>query len=241
MDFQEISRHKYFWPGVIVMLIFILMLAISRADEVREFRRKRLEQTKSQAYQDSLLAAEKLRAEVVRQNQLAKERGEYGLQRDAFGVPSVDPQRKPTLSPWHVNTSISSIDDSRSVYLYTDALNTTRGTIGQEVRPRLWLRCLENTTAFLVDWEVFLNTEGIPVTYRVDKEAAQTRTWSVSTDHKSVGLWYGGSSIPFINRLIGKETLLVRVTPYGENPVTATFNIQGLEEKIGPLREACNW
>jgi type VI secretion system protein VasI len=41
--------------------------------------------------------------------------------------------------------------------------------------------------------------------------------------------------------MFGKSTMIVRITPFGENPFTATFNISGLEEAIVPLRQACKW
>jgi hypothetical protein len=31
------------------------------------------------------------------------------------------------------------------------------------------------------------------------------------------------------------------VTPYGDSPQTAVFNIKGIETAIGPLAEACHW
>jgi len=37
------------------------------------------------------------------------------------------------------------------------------------------------------------------------------------------------------------DNFLTQITPYGENPVMATFDIQGLKEAIKPLRKACGW
>lgn len=35
--------------------------------------------------------------------------------------------------------------------------------------------------------------------------------------------------------------MIVRFTPFNESPVTAKFNITGLEEAIKPLRDSCGW
>jgi type VI secretion system protein VasI len=79
------------------------------------------------------------------------------------------------------------------------------------------------------------------IIYRLDDEKAQTINTNESTNNRSLGLWSGARSIPVIKRMFGKSTMIVRMTPFGENPFTATFNISGLEEAIVPLRQACKW
>jgi type VI secretion system protein VasI len=79
------------------------------------------------------------------------------------------------------------------------------------------------------------------VTFRVDDQKARTVGFEESTNKRSLGLWRGGRSIPEIKRLFGGKKLIARMTPYSENPFTATFNITGLEEAIEPLRKACHW
>jgi len=79
------------------------------------------------------------------------------------------------------------------------------------------------------------------IDYRVDTEKAKKVSGSASTDNKALGLWGGGKSIPVIKQMIGKEKIVVRMTPYSESPFTATFNIAGLAEAVKPLREECRW
>ncbi|WP_157018348.1 type VI secretion system-associated protein TagO [Mesorhizobium xinjiangense] len=57
----------------------------------------------------------------------------------------------------------------------------------------------------------------------------------------ALGLWNGSRSIPVIKQMLGKSRMIVRMTPYNENPFTATFDITGLENEIAPLRDACQW
>lgn len=62
-----------------------------------------------------------------------------------------------------------------------------------------------------------------------------------STDNKALGLWSGGKAIPVVKQMLGKSTMITRMTPFSESPFTATFNISGLNRAIEPLRKACNW
>lgn len=106
------------------------------------------------------------------------------------------------------------------------------------------IACRENTTSLYISFaDHFMSSlqgRGI-VTYRIDKAPAEKRRFLESNDNSVLGLWNGGSSIPFIKQLLGRNTLLVRATPFSDSSVTAEFPISGLEEVIEPLREACHW
>jgi type VI secretion system VasI family protein len=143
--------------------------------------------------------------------------------------------------PWIVSEEQSPLDDSRNVYLSTRSLQMTLGTLRLPVTPTLHLRCAENTTSIFITWESFLDMESTEVTTRIDKLPAESSYWNVSTNFEAVGLWNGADAIPFIRSLFGHDRLLVRVTPYGDSPQTAVFNIEGLAEAAGPLMAACHW
>lgn len=109
----------------------------------------------------------------------------------------------------------------------------------------LVLRCHENTTSlyFVTGCRMTsgdYNDYG-DISYRLDDDRARTVGGHESTNNRSLGLWTGGRSIPVIKQMFGKTQMVVRMTPYGENPFTATFDIAGLNEAISPLREACHW
>jgi len=109
--------------------------------------------------------------------------------------------------------------------------------------PSLHIRCKEKQTDFFIDFDVFLGSDSITPTTRIDSEKAiKNLIWALSTDHNA--MFYNGSSkkvIAFIKSLINKNKLFVQVTPYSESPVNTTFDLTGLDEAIKPLRAACNW
>lgn len=74
---------------------------------------------------------------------------------------------------------------------------------------------------------------------RFDRAKAQTKTWSISTDNKAA--FVPGNDVAFAKEMMNYGKMLTQVTPYGEVPVTAVFNIEGLKEAVKPIRKACRW
>ena len=158
----------------------------------------------------------------------------------AEGRPARTPPPPRPGTQWRQSIDVSPIDDSQNVYLRVSGTPIPNRYGGVET-PSMVLRCKENTTAAIINWEVYLGIDARPITLRIDSQPALNQRWSISTNYESLGRWRGGSAIPFIKSLFGHEKLYALVTPYGESSVSTTFDISGLEDRIGPLREACNW
>lgn len=146
-------------------------------------------------------------------------------------------------SKWRVTTEISDIDDTTNVFMRLSSDDNIRGRFGASGPMRMHIACRENTTSL---WIIFnghhmSDYQYGTVTYRLDKTTARNKSMRESTDNQALGLWRGGSSIPFIKSMFGHEKMLIKATPYGESAVKATFTIAGLEDEISKLREACHW
>ena len=135
--------------------------------------------------------------------------------------------------------------DDTNVFMFLDSNEPVNcgGNNGNPVS--LVVRCMENTTSVYFSTGCHMtssryNSYG-DVTYRLDEQKAKTKGFQDSTNNKSLGLWRGGSAIPFIKQMLNNKKVLVRMTPYGENAITANFDITGSETEIEPLREACGW
>jgi len=139
---------------------------------------------------------------------------------------------------WQVQTEQSPIDDSKNVYLVLTANNSIPGRYGKNPTPTLQFRCKEKKTEGYINFDTYLGTDSTDVTTRLDKDKAQTKSWGISTDHNAAFI---PQAVPFIKSLLKKETLLVQVTPYGENTAMTSFDIRGLAESVKPLSEACSW
>jgi type VI secretion system protein VasI len=138
---------------------------------------------------------------------------------------------------WDVSETTNPIDDSPTVILSLDAGSPMATALKGE--PSLILRCKSKETNLYIRWGSFLGSDEVAVTTRIGREPASRKSWTLSTDNQAS--FYPGSPIGFIKQLMAADTLVAMTTPYSESPVTATFAIAGLSEKIEPLRKACGW
>ncbi|MCF7486709.1 type VI secretion system-associated protein TagO [Vibrio sp. A2-1] len=159
--------------------------------------------------------------------------------RIGVATPKVSVQK--SSGKWKKQEEVSPLDDSTNIYIRVSGNETIPNRYNKLVTPELVIRCKENTTALSVWWGTYLGLNSTYVTYRVDKLKPKKTKWSLSTKNEHIGKWSGSSSIPFIKQLLGKEKLLMQLTPYGENSVMTTFDISGIEEAIKPLRKQCKW
>ena len=119
-----------------------------------------------------------------------------------------------------------------------------RNIIGQQAPLELIATCEENTTSLSIRFggnivASVLNRFDIELS--VDAKPPKTVAFSVSRDYKSVGIWKGSDSIPVLRTLFVGQELKLTGAPFFSEKVTAVFPIEGLENAIVPLREACSW
>lgn len=145
---------------------------------------------------------------------------------------------------WHISIDKSKIDDSSTVMAILFADEPVAGRFSRTATPALILRCLENVTSMYINFDgLFMSdTQNYgKVTFRVDKRPAFVKGMSASTSNKALGLWSGGSAIPFIKGLLGGTTLVVRAMPFNESARTMEFSIKGIEAAIEPIKKECKW
>ncbi len=143
------------------------------------------------------------------------------------------------VGKWSVSTKTSPVDDSKNVFLVLNANEPIRGTFGGTVTPTLFVTCREKKTEVFLNWDVYLGLDETTMLYRLDKQKAVKRSWSISTDTKAV--FYSGKNIDFIKGLMKADNMFVQITPYNESPVTTSFDLRGLSEAVKPLQKACGW
>ncbi|MER5172655.1 type VI secretion system-associated protein TagO [Thioclava kandeliae] len=144
---------------------------------------------------------------------------------------------------WTVQQETSEFDDSSTVFVSIASSENTNCPYKDEPL-RVTLACRENSTnAWVTFGGCFMSSlQGRgKVTYRLDSLPAVTKSFRESNNHMALGLWSGGTAIPFIKEMLGKEKLALRATPFSDSTVSGTFDIKGLDEAIKPLRAACNW
>lgn len=145
---------------------------------------------------------------------------------------------------WQLSTTKSKIDDSATTTVTLDSDDDFAGKYGGREKATMIIRCQENATSlyFIIGDHFLSDIQGYgEVTYRIDDRKAATKGFDVSTDNKALGLWSGGTAIPFVKQILGSKSLVIRVTPYSESAITATFDTSGADEAVKPVRENCKW
>ncbi|KEP69445.1 hypothetical protein DL1_03915 [Thioclava dalianensis] len=148
------------------------------------------------------------------------------------------------LGKWQKAVDTSKLTDEKNVFLHLESEDPLPGRFGAAGTAELWLRCQENkTSAFFTFNDNFMSDiQGYgTIDYRIDDHPMQKLRTSASTDNKALGLWSGGTAIPFIKSLTNSQELVVRATPFNASALTMTFNTSGLDSALKELREPCHW
>ena len=123
---------------------------------------------------------------------------------------------------WVLDESVSPIDDT-PIYVLSCLSKENVSAIRKDKQAMLVVRHKEGKNEVYISWPRFLSTKEMPVTVRFDADESVTEKWQCGTDHKSVF-----SPFPFddfYDLLKASEKLVVRLTPYGESPEIATFDL----------------
>ncbi|HHT7527880.1 TPA: type VI secretion system-associated protein TagO [Raoultella planticola] len=150
---------------------------------------------------------------------------------------AVEPASNP--GKWLTHITTSPVDDSKNVVLMLPSNDSIRTPYGETVTPTIFVACREKKTEVFINWDVYLGLEETSMLYRLDKQKAVERSWSISTDTKAV--FYSGRDIDFVKALMKADKMFARITPYNESPVSVTFDLAGLNSALKPLQQACGW
>jgi squalene cyclase len=72
-----------------------------------------------------------------------------------------------------------------------------------------------------------------------NKQTAHSEKWGVSTDNTATFApdWAGN----FLKALLNVDQLVLQTVPYGEDPITAVFDVSGLQNGLRDIAGECNW
>ncbi len=149
------------------------------------------------------------------------------------------PQQEPTIvkgvGEWSVEREKNPLNDTTTVAVSVVA-DSGKGMFGQPVL--LSIRCENNKTGLLIEWNAILNGSA-NITYRIGSSEALTKSWFLSTD--SQASFYPDNTIVLVKQMMKSDHFVAQVTPFEADPITAVFDTAGLSNAIKPLRETCHW
>jgi type VI secretion system protein VasI len=140
-----------------------------------------------------------------------------------------------SVGKWVVTVDINPIDDSQ-VALATLLADAGRSSFDNPVG--LAIRCSSGEVSAYINWSDYLG-DSAEVLTRIGSKKARTFQWSLSTNHQAT--FYPHDPRSFITQLIKVDKLVAQVTPYNESPITAIFDLTGMDRAMQPVRDACSW
>lgn len=141
---------------------------------------------------------------------------------------------------WKIQTKISPLDDSESVYISLKSKDLLNGWPRISFAPEIVLRCKENKLESFIRTDMSDSGDFTKVTLRFDDYAAYSENWSNSSNKKA--LFVRSNNIEeFINKTLVFDKLYFQITPFNSNPTSATFNLSGLKKHMYSLEKSCNW
>lgn len=102
--------------------------------------------------------------------------------------------------------------------------------------------CRDHKTDLYIGYSDIVDGMGpVPVRYQVGDSPPVEGQWEKSQDFMSYGIWHTAKTVPFILSLVNAPTFSIRADPGPMGVSEASFDLGGMGEAIGPVREACGW
>lgn len=151
---------------------------------------------------------------------------------------------------WVVIENEDEMHDTKNVQLYVraDLFNGHFDDFPElkakrENKPVLVIECEANKTKMFVAWHHHVTDAGdtTHIKYRIGEHKAVATEWERATNYKALGLWNGKKAIPMIKKMVNEKKFIIQVTPEAGEIEKAVFNIEGLENHIDKVKNACHW
>lgn len=143
---------------------------------------------------------------------------------------------------WIMRESANPLDDSRTVVARLKA-SQGKNRWGRSVH--FIARCRSNKTEAFINFATYLGDDSSSVyeewktlSVRVGNTTVRDEKWDVSTNRQAA---FSRKPIPLLREMSKHRQLVVQVTPYGENPITAIFELDGIAKALSTLSTTCNW
>jgi len=136
---------------------------------------------------------------------------------------------------WTFSKKINPVDDTITITFILES-DSGKSVYGKPIY--LVLRYKSKKTEAYINWNSYLGSKANVLT-RTGTEKASTQIWSLSTDSQAT--FYPKDDIKFIRKLMNVDKFVAQVTPYNENPITATFDVQGLKKAVEQFNDILHW
>lgn len=148
----------------------------------------------------------------------------------------------PWRPSWTMRSEQSPFSGRTNVYLSTASDGPLR--CGPRRRATLMLRCQEDATTAYVAHDCdtpTLDDEGWHMELVIDDGPLEPLQLQSDDRGEALGFWTYREARPFIERLMDARQLHLRFTDLRGRQNEMSFDLEGLGDEIGALRQACGW
>lgn len=110
---------------------------------------------------------------------------------------------------------------------------------------RMTILCLDETT--VVQFAFAGYPLGTPtsnsgtLTIQFDRLPSRSQSLELNADRTALGFFTDAQAMTFLDQLLDAERMFVRAQPQGQRSATVSFQLEGIEQALVPVREACGW
>lgn len=160
----------------------------------------------------------------------------YDKLANTIGVSKKKSTNQKKAGNWIMEIQKNPIDDSKTVISILTA-KSGKSKWGSPIS--LILRCQSKQTEAYINWGSYLGDDSPEVLIRIGDTEAVTERWGSSTDKTAT--FCSADAIAFVKSLESNKKFVAQVTPYMESPITAIFDLNGIDKVVKSIREICEW
>lgn len=146
---------------------------------------------------------------------------------------------------WTSGIEISQIEGTEVPFATLESEQLIPALAGGRAPARLTALCLDGETTLQFGFAG--SAMGTPtsnsaaITLQYDRQPPRTQAVELSPDRLSIGFFEAAPAREVIDQLRQSQRLFVRATPQSQRSVTVSFQLEGIETALQPVREACGW
>ena len=146
---------------------------------------------------------------------------------------------------WTSGIEISQIEGTEVPFATLESEQLIPALAGGRAPARLTALCVDGETTLQFGFAG--SAMGTPtsnsaaITLQYDRQPPRTQSVDLSPDRLSIGFFEAAPAREVIDQLRQAQRLFVRATPQSQRSVTVSFQLEGIETALQPVREACGW
>lgn len=156
-----------------------------------------------------------------------------------------DEEATPQQGMWASGVEVSQIEGTERPFASLQSEQLIPALPRGREPARMTIMCLDETT--VVQFAFAGYPLGTPtsnsgtLTIQFDRLPSRSQSLELSADRTALGFFTDDQAIAFLDQLLDAERMFVRAQPQGQRSATVSFQLEGIEAALVPVREACGW